>query len=284
MGRQDNAAPVIIKRKKIIAGGGHHGGAWKVAYADFVTAMMAFFLLMWLLNATTENQRKGLADYFSPSIPVNRISGGGDGAFGGENVFSEDTLAQSGRGASERAPHAERQARGATGVALSDTDAGEGEGEDAALRAIESALLGRTGESMVSEALLRHILTRVTDEGLIVELFDLPEATLFVPETSHAEPLLHDLADLLAEVFALVTNGIAIEAHSRSFPVVLAANPVWDVTTARSQRFRKMLEARSIADARLRRVTGHADRQPAVRNATAVRNNRLEIILLRDRR
>ena len=73
-------APVIIKRKKIIKGGGHHGGAWKVAYADFVTAMMAFFMLMWLLNATTEKQRKGLADYFNPTIPINRISGGGEGA------------------------------------------------------------------------------------------------------------------------------------------------------------------------------------------------------------
>ena len=65
-----NASPVIIKRKKKVTGGGHHGGAWKVAYADFVTAMMAFFMLMWLLNATTEKQRKGIADYFSPSIPI----------------------------------------------------------------------------------------------------------------------------------------------------------------------------------------------------------------------
>ena len=65
-----NLAPVIIKRKKVIASGGHHGGAWKVAYADFVTAMMAFFMLMWLLNATTEKQRKGLADYFHPTIAV----------------------------------------------------------------------------------------------------------------------------------------------------------------------------------------------------------------------
>ena len=61
---------VIIKRIKKGGHGGHHGGAWKVAYADFVTAMMAFFLLMWLLNATTEDQRKGLADYFSPTIPL----------------------------------------------------------------------------------------------------------------------------------------------------------------------------------------------------------------------
>ncbi|TMV82609.1 chemotaxis protein MotB, partial [Thioclava sp. BHET1] len=89
MAGHNAAAPVIIKRKKVIAAAGHHGGAWKVAYADFVTAMMAFFMLMWLLNATTEKQRKGIADYFSPKIPVTRVSGGGDGAFGGESVFSQ---------------------------------------------------------------------------------------------------------------------------------------------------------------------------------------------------
>ena len=91
-------APIIIKRKKVVAGDGHHGGAWKVAYADFVTAMMAFFMLMWLLNATTEQQRKGIADYFSPTIPINRVSGGGSGAFGGDNFFTEESLAQSGTG------------------------------------------------------------------------------------------------------------------------------------------------------------------------------------------
>ena len=90
-------APIIVKRKKIIAGG-HHGGAWKVAYADFVTAMMAFFLLMWLLGATNEKQRKGIADYFNPTIPVNKVSGGGDGAFGGDSIFSENTLARNGTG------------------------------------------------------------------------------------------------------------------------------------------------------------------------------------------
>ena len=67
MANDQTVAPVIIKRKKIIAADGHHGGAWKVAYADFVTAMMAFFMLMWLLNATTEQQKKGIADYFSPT-------------------------------------------------------------------------------------------------------------------------------------------------------------------------------------------------------------------------
>jgi chemotaxis protein MotB len=67
------AQPIIIRRKKVYKADGHHGGAWKVAYADFVTAMMAFFLLMWLLNATTEEQRKGLADYFNPTVPMRRF-------------------------------------------------------------------------------------------------------------------------------------------------------------------------------------------------------------------
>ena len=93
MSRQNNAAPIIIKRKKVIVGGGHHGGAWKVAYADFVTAMMAFFLMMWLLGATTESQRRGLADYFNPSVPVHRISSGGDGMFGGTDAESPDETA-----------------------------------------------------------------------------------------------------------------------------------------------------------------------------------------------
>ena len=72
---KNDAPPIVIKRVKK-GGHGHHGGAWKIAYADFVTAMMAFFMLMWLLNATTEKQRKGLADYFHPTIAVSRISGG----------------------------------------------------------------------------------------------------------------------------------------------------------------------------------------------------------------
>ena len=70
-----NSGVTIIRREEVIAGA-HHGGAWKVAYADFVTAMMAFFLLMWLLNATTEDQRKGLADYFSPNNLMSHASSG----------------------------------------------------------------------------------------------------------------------------------------------------------------------------------------------------------------
>lgn len=102
MANDQTVAPVIFKRKKIIAADGHHGGAWKVAYADFVTAMMAFFMLMWLLNATTEQQKKGIADYFSPTLAINRSSGGGDSSFVGDTVFTEETLTRQGVGASTK--------------------------------------------------------------------------------------------------------------------------------------------------------------------------------------
>jgi len=82
---------VIVKRFDIVEGG-HHGGAWKVAYADFVTAMMAFFLLMWLLNATTEDQRKGLADYFSPNNLLSHASSGTGQPFGGHTAFDDGAL------------------------------------------------------------------------------------------------------------------------------------------------------------------------------------------------
>ncbi len=280
MGRQGNARPVIIKRKKVVGGGGHHGGAWKVAYADFVTAMMAFFLLMWLLNATTESQRKGLADYFSPSPPIYRISGGGEGAFGGENALAQDQIAETASGGSTGRPGMEQHARGDVAP---DDGMGMDAGEDALATVQEALLRGRAGESMVSELALRHIVTRLSDEGLIVELFDLPGAPLFAAESDAPEPVLAELAGLLATAFAPVANGIAIEAHSRSLPLVLADNPVWDVTTARAQRFRTLLEALETPTGRIRRVTGHADRRPATANPVAVRNNRLEVILLRSR-
>jgi chemotaxis protein MotB len=90
-GKKDSKGGVIIKKYEIVEAA-HHGGAWKVAYADFVTAMMAFFLLMWLLNATTEDQRKGLADYFSPNNLMSHASSGTGEPFGGHTAFDEGAL------------------------------------------------------------------------------------------------------------------------------------------------------------------------------------------------
>lgn len=90
-GRGDNSGKTIVLRKEEVVEGEHHGGAWKVAYADFVTAMMAFFLLLWLLNATTEEQRQGLADYFSPMNIFGRTVSGNGQPFGGQTPHDQGT-------------------------------------------------------------------------------------------------------------------------------------------------------------------------------------------------
>ncbi|AXI44796.1 chemotaxis protein MotB [Sulfitobacter sp. SK012] len=279
MSEPANVRPIIIKRKKVISGGGHHGGAWKVAYADFVTAMMAFFMLMWLLNATTEQQRKGLADYFSPTIPINRVSGGGNGAFGGESIFSEMTLPKNGTGASSKHPTEENQAKGNTG---NDPDGASTAEQDEVFESLDAMLLGHGGESAVMENALKHIITRVTDEGLIIEIFALAGAPLFVSETDMPTPLLSDIAMVIADVSKTVINSVAVGGHVRTRPVILINNPVWELSAQRASRMRVLLEEKGINKSRMQRVTGHADREPVLSNTMAERNNRLEIVLLRD--
>jgi chemotaxis protein MotB len=90
-GRRNDQGDIIIRKEEVVEGG-HHGGAWKVAYADFVTAMMAFFLLMWLLNATTEEQRRGLADYFAPLNVLSRNSSGSGAPFGGHTPYDQGSM------------------------------------------------------------------------------------------------------------------------------------------------------------------------------------------------
>jgi chemotaxis protein MotB len=273
MAAQANAAPVIIKRKKVIKGGGHHGGAWKVAYADFVTAMMAFFMLMWLLNATTEQQRQGLADYFSPSIPIMRVSGGGDGALSGDSIFTEMTVPKSGTGASG----SEDQAKG------QDANAGpDSEGENERFKVVDETLMGRGGESMVMDELKRHVITKVTDEGMIIELFDVEDTTLFKPGTDTASPLLEQLLYVIADAAKVVVNDISVAGYVRSNPIVAIENPVWDLSSRRATETRKLLEKHLDDPKRVQKVIGYADRKPETENTMDVRNNRLQVILLRE--
>ena len=279
MSVQANARPIIIKRKKVSGGDGHHGGAWKVAYADFVTAMMAFFMLMWLLNATTEKQRKGIADYFSPTIPINRVSGGGDGSFGGDSVFSEVTLPQNGTGATSQRPTESKQARGETG---SQDNTEQQEAQDEVFKSLEARLIGKGGESKVMDNDLQHIVTRLTDEGLVIELFSRENAPLFEAGTDTPTQLLRDLSGLIADAARSVTNAVAVEGHVRAEPIVIAENATWQQSVSRANAMRKLLGQSGLNETRIERVTGHADRAAVVSNPMALRNDRLEVILLRD--
>lgn len=267
----DSNRPIIIKKKKVIVGGGHHGGAWKVAYADFVTAMMAFFMLMWLLNATTEQQRKGIADYFTPTISLTRASGGGDGAMHGDSIFTTESLANSGRGGTGN-DTGSNFVRARTEAEAS---------EIAQLEDLAETLLGFGGESILIENALDHIVTKLTDEGLVIEVFDLPGAPLFNSRTDAPEPITEIIIEMLARVVSGVRNDIAIQSHVKTETVLRVSNPVWDITTSRSARARLMLEAGGLDPARIARITGEGDKNPAVSDPTALRNNRIEFVVLR---
>ncbi len=276
MSGDSNVAPVIIKRKKVVAGDGHHGGAWKVAYADFVTAMMAFFMLMWLLNATTEKQRKGIADYFSPTIAMARVSGGGNGALGGESVFAENTLPRMGTGATSLRPQAESRDP--------ESFREKGEGRDAAeeeeFKQVEELLMGRGGESMVADDLLEHIVTEVTDEGLVIQFYESAQARLF-DDAARPTSLLEDLALILTRASEAVTNPIAIEGHTITYPIVWVENPAWDLSQQRADVFRDLMVRRGLDEKRVQRVTAYADRDPSRDDVMDPRNSRIEVVFLR---
>ncbi|MCI5110184.1 MAG: OmpA family protein [Marivita sp.] len=269
MATDSNVAPVIVKRKKVIQAGGHHGGAWKVAYADFVTAMMAFFMLMWLLNATTEKQRKGIADYFSPTAPISRLSSGSDGMFMGDSIFAADVLPRMGVGASSL--------QETTSDASQDADK---TAQDTAFKEVEESLLGLTGESMLEDEWLRHVVTRVTDEGLVLEFFDTEGDPLFV-DGAQPTKLLHEIAYAVREASRMLTNDLAIEGHVAKVPVVRIDDPTWDLSAERAFAFSRVLSEYGFEQDRLRRLTAYGDREPVVENLMSARNSRIELIFLR---
>jgi chemotaxis protein MotB len=266
MAKGDTGNVTIIKRKTVVAAG-HHGGAWKVAYADFVTAMMAFFLLMWLLNASDDVTREGLAQYFSPTIPIHDLSGGGDGIFSGSSLFSSQSLAQNEIGEAG-GPGAENAA----------------EVEDRNFADLEAELLGASGDALEADPLLEHIATRITDEGLIIDVFDRPGSPLFNGATSEFNPIFERLVKMIGRVVALTGNQIAVSGHlaagdvARSVP---SPDP-WILSSDRAQIARELLVLAGVGEPRIERVTGQADRAPLDEAVAGdSRNRRVEITLLR---
>ncbi|MCY4334637.1 MAG: chemotaxis protein MotB [Litoreibacter sp.] len=274
----DSNRPIIIKKKKVSGGDGHHGGAWKVAYADFVTAMMAFFMLMWLLNATTEKQRKGLADYFSPTIAIARVSGGGDGAFGGDSLAAAETLANTGRGGVLELPALEISTDAPEAAEVG----ADGGADQDALDEVLQGLVGKGGDSLVEELALKHITAKMTDEGLVIEITDLEGSPLFDETENQPTEVLKVISQILVESFELVTNRVSISAHSSAFPGVLRTKPAWQITTDRAQATRILLEEVGLEEARVARVVGFGQTETSPSDPMAVENNRIEVTLLRN--
>ncbi len=267
----EGLAPIhvtVIKRRKISKEDGHHGGAWKVAYADFVTAMMAFFLLMWLLNATTEEQRKGIADYFNPTIPISRISGGGPDGLNGSSIFSEETYAKMGTGATRK-----------TSVSGMDSD----KQSDAArlniaekLAHLKQALDENTGK------LSEHVTIKMSPEGIVLELVDSEDQALFPLGLSEATPLLRTLLSVVSDSFGEFDNSIKIVGHTDNRVYRSAgAYDNWSLSSDRANTARRLMMTNGLAAARVHEVSGRADTDPLIpTDPSAAQNRRISIVIL----
>ena len=282
---------IIIKKVKKVSGHGHHGGAWKVAYADFVTAMMAFFLLMWLLNATTEDQRKGIADYFNPTIPISPMSGGGKDVLNGSSVFADESLAKDGSGGNkgdaeeqqQSAENAENKekidnplqippARETLSQIMNDT-------ED--LDAFEGALRNHF-DGDAQEALSQHLQTRLTPEGLMIELIDVDGSPLFELGSTTASPTMELLLGVVTKSLGLVTNGISIEGHTDGRAFSSTNNySNWELSTDRAHVARRLMIDSGLPLDQVREVAGKADTDPLVEDKLAPQNRRISITILK---
>jgi chemotaxis protein MotB len=317
MAKKSDKKGITIIRKEEVVAGGHHGGAWKVAYADFVTAMMAFFLLMWLLNATTEAQRRGLADYFSPTLASSRSTSGSGKPFGGHSPF-EDGPAISDRGTiatmNANAPPVDVEDDNSDtpvfrsvhsqAVDPNGADAGGGQAKSGAGAARAAAALKLAAEQRKQEQaefaqaasamqqvvaadpalapLARQLSIDLTPQGLRVQIRDADKRPMF--ETGSVEPndeakaLLQKLAPILAKL----TEPVSIAGYTDAAPYSGAGRSNWDLSAERANATRKLLSESGLPDARIRDVAGHADRDlllPA--DPLAAANRRIAIVLLR---
>lgn len=275
--------PTIIKRKKVYKADGHHGGAWKVAYADFVTAMMAFFLLMWLLNATTEEQRKGIADYFSPTIPISRISGGGADGLNGSSIFAENTYAKMGTGAN-RKETVEHPAYG-NGKSASEsksesmTDAAKQNDEQQIANELED-LKESLGEE--SRQLSEHLMIKMSPEGIVLEITDSESTPLFPLGRSEPSETMIQLIAAVSDSFGEFDNDIKIVGHTDSHRYRNGAvYDNWNLSADRANAARRLLMERGIPAGRIREVSGKADMDPLIKDdPMAAQNRRISITIL----
>ncbi|KLE31293.1 flagellar motor protein [Aurantiacibacter luteus] len=270
--------PLIVKKVIVQAGDGHHGGAWKVAYADFVTAMMAFFLLLWLLGATTEEQRKGLADYFTPTlVKLREESAGADGLLGGSSITDADAY-----------PHAAGQTGTQALTIPRDSRGGPVEGggaqEPAGIRA--RALQKEIEERLAADAALRELVRQVrvvaTPEGVRIDMVDDADFSMFALGTTVLVPRAEELFATIGASIADLPAPIIVRGHTDALPwrPGVATNN-WSLSAGRAEATRQSLLRSGIAQGRFARIEGVADRELLIADDPAdPRNRRISILLL----
>lgn len=268
--------PIIVKKIIQESHGGHHGGAWKVAYADFVTAMMAFFLLMWLLGATTEKQRKALADYFAPTIVKTKMeSAGSNGMFGGDSIVSADDYPHRASQTGSRSITIPRDVVGGP------KEASGRESERMKFQQVAKSLMERVQHKGDLKRLARNLRFTETAEGLRIDVVDDADFSMFALGTSQLTPAGARLFREIAAPIAEVPNRLMIRGHTDAAPWSAASGTNnWRLSVDRAEVVRQYLEFRGVSAGRFARIEGVAEREPFIpHDVLDPRNRRISITL-----
>ena len=281
--------PIIIKKVKKVVGGGHHGGAWKVAYADFVTAMMAFFLLMWLINTTDPEQKRGIAEYFAPASVSETTSGSG-GILGGTSLGDDGAKGDGSMTVIEQmapeAPEAPDQSGQSSNLAAASEEELREEiaRREAADFASAAASLRQAMQDMPELAeLSRHLIIDQTPEGLRIQLVDQEGRSMFEENSSRPNERARVLLRAISRVINQLPNRITLSGHTSATGTRASAPSDWALSSARANASREILEAAGVDDDRVYQVSGKAGSDPLYPDdPTLAGNRRIAIVLLRE--
>ncbi|HKX41024.1 MAG TPA: flagellar motor protein MotB [Burkholderiaceae bacterium] len=247
--------PIIIKRVKK-GGHGAHGGAWKIAYADFVTAMMAFFLLMWLLGSTTEGDKKGIADFFNSPLKISLL-GGGSGSGDSSHVVKGGGTDLSRTSGQVKAGDLEAPRKS---VQLKALKAEQRRAEIAKLEALKHKVEDVLASNPKLAALKSQIRLDMTPDGLRIQIVDEQNRAMFDSGSAIVKPYMRELLQLIGGVLAEVPNRLTLEGHTDAQPFGGGDRGYsnWELSSDRANASRRELIAGGLPDDRTLRVQGLA--------------------------
>jgi chemotaxis protein MotB len=272
--------PIIIKRVKK-GGHGAHGGAWKIAYADFVTAMMAFFLLMWLLGSTTEGDKKGIADYFNSPLKVSLMSGGSGSGDSSHVIKGGGTdLTRSGGQVKKGDIDTNRST-----INLAAMRAEQRAGETGKLEQVKAHIEKMLAENEKLAALKSQIKLDMTADGLRIQIVDEQSRPMFDSGSAVVKPYMRELLREIGSVLAEMPNRLTLEGHTDAQPFAGDRGGLgygnWELSSDRANASRRELIAGGMPSDRVLRVQGLASSMPFEReDPLAPSNRRISIIVM----
>lgn len=269
--------PIIVKRVKK-GGHGAHGGAWKIAYADFVTAMMAFFLLMWLLGSTTEGDKKGIADYFASPMKVALAGGAGSGDASHVVKGGGEDLTRSGGQVKRGDVDAQKKT-----INLAALKAEQRRAETARLHEIKNTIEEKIQASERLKAMSSQLRLDMTRDGLRIQIVDEQNRPMFDSGSAVVKPYMRELLQAIGAILTEVPNLLTLEGHTDATPFQGGERGYsnWELSADRANASRRELMAGGLAENRVLRVQGLAFSQPFDRNDPAsAANRRISIIVM----